>query len=240
MAIAAFPPIEQADEHGLLAFGGDLDVSSLILAYSQGIFPWPIDPEAPMAWFSPDPRGILPFDQIQLGRSLIKSLKKVNWQVSFNGAFFDVITACQTNHQKKSLGTWISDEILIAYHQLFLAGHAYSVEIWEDGHIIGGVYGVSMGNFLSGESMFYQRSNASKLALIVLANTMKHHHIHWLDTQMVTPAVQDMGGIYISRPEFISKLNKALLNQSLTSVFHRKKTVPIIPNEIADNIKILI
>ncbi|MBI2520638.1 MAG: leucyl/phenylalanyl-tRNA--protein transferase [Bdellovibrio sp.] len=230
MAIRAFPPLAQADEHGLLALGGDVEVPSLLLAYCQGIFPWPIDPEVPMAWFSPDPRGIVDFHKIHLPHSFIKAWRKTPFRVTFNHDFVKIINSCANIHSAQgSKATWITQEIIDAYIALYEAGHAFSVETWLEEDIVGGLYGVSLGNYVSGESMFYLKPHASKVALAVLANSLLPRNVTWLDTQMITPATQAMGGEYITRKEFVKKLKAAIDHVSLVSIFQREKITPIYP-----------
>lgn len=211
MAILAFPPIESADENGLLALGGDLDVESLLMAYGQGIFPWPINERYPLAWFSPDPRGILEVNNLHISRSLKKSIKKRNWTVTFNQDFKHIIQQCSdTTHRskKEAQGTWITKDIIDAYIKFHQAGYAYSVEVRIEGEIVGGLYGVQMGNAFSGESMFHVETDASKIAIITLMHLLKINGIDWLDTQMVTSVIGDLGGVEIPREEFIKNLNQ--------------------------------
>jgi leucyl/phenylalanyl-tRNA--protein transferase len=209
MAIIEFPPIEQADEHGLLAIGGDLEISSLLLAYTEGIFPWPINEEYPIAWFSPDPRGVLFFEDLYISRSTHKILKKNQFEIRFNTSFEQVIRACaESKNRKDQPGTWITDEIIHAYMDLHRAGYAYCVEAFKDDHLVGGIYGVCIGDFFSGESMFYLEDNASKVALIHLCHFLKEKGILWLDTQMVTPVVKALGGKEIPREQFLGLLSE--------------------------------
>jgi leucyl/phenylalanyl-tRNA--protein transferase len=142
MAIADFPPVEHADEHGLLALGGDLDLESLLLAYTRGIFPWPISEEYPLAWFSPDPRGILAFDKLHLSKSLRKFLKKNPYEIRFNTNFEGVIMNCAKVSRAENQGTWITEDIINSYINLHKKGFAYSVETYLDNVLVGGVYGV--------------------------------------------------------------------------------------------------
>ena len=209
MAVLEFPPVERADEHGLLAVGGDLEVSSLIKAYTQGIFPWPISTDLPLAWFSPDPRGILCYSDLKLSSSLKKFIKQTNFKVSFNQNFEKVIKHCSSIPRKNDSETWITPEIVEAYIDLHYAGHAYSIEVKNGNELVGGLYGVNIGNYVSGESMFYKQSNASKLALISLMEHLNKNQIDWLDTQMVTPVVETLGGKEITRSEFLAKLQLA-------------------------------
>ena len=206
MAILDFPPVEQADEHGLLALGGDLDLESLLLAYTRGIFPWPISKEYPLAWFSPDPRGILAFDKLHLSKSLRKFLKKNPYEIRFNTDFKGVIMNCANVPRAENQGTWITDEIINSYINLHKKGFAYSVETYLDNELVGGVYGVCINRFYSGESMFHKADNASKVALIALLYQLKQKDIGWLDTQMVTPVVESLGGVDIPRETYLKML----------------------------------
>ncbi len=210
MAILAFPPIEESDEHGLLALGGDLEVESLLLAYSQGIFPWPINDEYPLAWFSPDPRGILAFDKLHLSKSFRKFLKKNPYEVKFNTNFEAVIMNCANVIRNDQPSTWITEDIINAYIELHKLGFAYSVETYLDERLVGGVYGVCINRFYSGESMFHLEDNASKVALVSLMYMLKQKDIGWLDTQMVTPVVESLGGIEIPRETYIKMLQRSL------------------------------
>lgn len=209
MTILAFPPVEHADENGLLAFGGDLEVDSLRLAYSQGIFPWPIARHYPLAWFSPDPRGILTQNNLHAGRSLKKCLRQKPWRITFNQNFEQVIRNCANYHAQNantSQATWITTQIIDAYIQFHLAGHAFSTEVWLEDELVGGLYGVRYGRAVSGESMFHYEDNASKIALIALMTHLHRHHIEWLDTQMVTNVVGSLGAMEIPRRDFIQLL----------------------------------
>lgn len=210
MAILEFPPVESSDEHGLLAIGGDLDIDSLLLAYSQGIFPWPISDEYPLAWFSPDPRGILAFDKLHLSKSFRKFLKKNPYDIKFNTNFEAVIKNCAIAKRADQPGTWINDQIIDAYINLHQQGYAYSIESYLDDRLVGGVYGVCINRFYSGESMFHTEDNAGKVALVSLMYMLNQRNIGWLDTQMVTPVVESLGGIEIPRDTFLAMLEFSL------------------------------
>lgn len=206
-----FPPVESASEDGLVAVGGDLEIDTLLEAYQQGIFPWPVstypaNEHLPHTWFSPDPRGILEFNDLHVSKSFIKFLKKTPYTVTFNKAFSDVIESCAKAKRKDQPGTWITPSIIDAYNSLFTAGYAYSVEVWKDEELIAGMYGVVMGKFLSGESMFTHEDNASKQGFYTLIHHLISRDITWLDTQMVTNVVKQFGGKYIAREEFMNKL----------------------------------
>ncbi len=212
MAILNFPPIHQADENGLLAVGGDLDVESLLKAYQNGIFPWPISDDFPLAWFAPNPRGIIDFEDFHVSKSFKKFINKTKMTVEFNKNFENVIINCSLANRKDQAGTWITDEIIESYIKLHKAGYAYSVEtyLFKDGmkRMVGGLYGTCISHFFSGESMYHIEDNASKFALYVLIEKLKLMGITWLDTQMVTPVVQAMGGKEVERSEFMKRLSK--------------------------------
>ena len=210
MAIIAFPPVDESDEHGLVAVGGDLEIDSLLLAYSQGIFPWPISDEYPLAWFSPDPRGILAFDKLHLGKSFKKFLKNNPYEVKFNTNFEAVIMNCARVKRPDQGSTWINQEIIDAYIKMHQQGFAYSIETYLEDRLVGGVYGVCINRFYSGESMFHLEDNASKVALVSLLYLLKQRDIGWIDTQMVTPVVESLGGIEIPRETFLKMLDVSL------------------------------
>jgi len=208
-----FPPVETANEHGLVAMGGDLEIDTLLSAYQQGIFPWPVtidhkNKNLPMTWFSPDPRGVLDFKDLHLSRSFKKFLKNTPFKVTFNKNFSDVINQCAKTLRRDHSGTWISPEIKDSYTKLFDAGYAYSVEVWEDEEIVAGIYGVAIGSFISGESMFTHSDNASKQGLYYLIHHLESKGLSWIDTQMVTAVVDQFGGKYISRREFTNRLKE--------------------------------
>lgn len=219
MAILDFPPIEEANEEGLLAIGGDLEINSLLLAYSKGIFPWPISEDYPLAWFSPDPRGVLDFEDLHIPKSLKKEINKRDYIIKFNCAFDDVIKECaEAKNRKDQEGTWITEDIQDAYLRLHNAGYAYSAEIYYDEILSGGIYGVSLGKYVAGESMFYKKSNASKILLVNLVQFLKSKGVKWLDTQMVTPVIESLGGKEIPRKDFIKQLSATIGPQISPSI----------------------
>jgi leucyl/phenylalanyl-tRNA--protein transferase len=215
-----FPPIDEATEDGLVAVGGDLEVDTLVTAYRQGIFPWPVSVELPLAWFSPDPRGVIFLDEIHVAKSFEKFLKKNPFRVTFNQRMKEVIKECARVPRKNQPGTWITPDIIIGYEKLFQAELAYSVEVWEEEKLVGGLYGVSMGEFVSGESMFMKEDNASKLALYSLLMLLKAKGIRFLDTQMVTPVVEQFGGKYIERDEFRGLIEEINWEKPRSFLFH--------------------
>ncbi len=206
-----FPSVETASEDGLVAVGGDLETDTLLEAYRQGIFPWPVatypmNRDYPHTWFSPDPRGVLDFDKLHIPKSFTKFLKKSPYQVTFNQSFEEVISNCAKMQRKNQPGTWITPDIQSAYRSLFNEGYAYSVEVWNKTELVGGLYGVMISTFVSGESMFTLEDNASKQGLYTLIKHLETQGVSWLDTQMVTEVVKQFGGIYIPRPVFMNRL----------------------------------
>ena len=213
MTIFEFPPLETADEYGLLAVGGDLEVSSLLLAYRSGIFPWPID-NSILAWFSPHERAVLFFDEFHISRSLKREIRKNNYTVTFNKMFPQVISLCAKS--RKGLGrktkntTWITEPMISAFVELHNKGFAYSVECLSGEELVGGVYGVKIGGMFSAESMFYLEPNASKVALVYLVNYLTEHGVSWLDCQVINPFTRSIGVREISREDYLVLLARAV------------------------------
>lgn len=199
-----FPPIETATEEGLVAVGGSLDFETLFTAYSQGIFPWPVSKDSPMTWFCPDPRGILPPHGIHNSKSYIKFLKRCPFTIKFNSDFKSVILGCANTLRPTEVGTWIDQDIIDGFYNFFELGHAYCVEVYHDQKLVGGLYGVCIGHYITGESMFHLETGASKVALSALCTLLNSHKIPLLDTQMVTPIIESFGGIKIPRNKFLS------------------------------------
>lgn len=219
-----FPDVETANEDGLVAIGGDLEIDTLLEAYQRGIFPWPLstwplNASLPHTWFSPNPRGILDFNDLHVSKSFIKFLKKTPYTVTFNQAFENVIHQCALTARRDQPGTWITPDIMNAYTALFKAGRAYSVEVWDGELLIAGLYGVVIGEFISGESMFTSEDNASKQGLYALICHLETKGISWLDTQMVTNVVKQFGGKYISRPAFLKRLSQTDWTRERADIF---------------------
>ena len=211
MAVLKFPPVESADENGLLALGGDLDVETLMLAYQQGIFPWPISEEFPLAWFSPDPRGVIEIRDLKINKRLRRYLFNNNLKFTCNTAFESVIRQCSKVPRKQQSGTWITEEVVQSYLRLFEREYAYSIEAWEGNQLVGGIYGISINGIITGESMFHLRPNTSKICLCALLLILKNQGFDWLDTQMVTPVIKSLGGKEISRKDFLANLKQVPL-----------------------------
>ncbi len=205
-----FPPVEQADEDGMLALGGELEPEWLLDAYCHGIFPWPFgDDSNPMAWWSPDPRGILQLDGLHISRRLRRTLRQGRLELSCDRAFRDVMAACAVGPGRMG-GTWITPHILDAYTELHRLGFAHSVEVWLEGQLVGGVYGVSIRGLFAAESKFFRRRDASKVALAYLVEHLNRRGYALLDLQMVTPHTERLGATEISRDEYFERLAVAL------------------------------
>ncbi len=210
MVIRAFPPVENADETGLLAVGGDLEVESLLLAYCSGIFPWPIVDESTLTWFCPPQRAVLFLDDFEVSRSLRKERSRTAYDYSFNSSFEEVIRGCaQAANRPGQEGTWITDQVLDAYVNFHRAGYAFSVECREQGRLIGGLYGVAVGALVAGESLFYRVSNASKLCLWCLVDYLKSRGIEWIDCQQMTPLLESFGAREVPRAKFVSMVRES-------------------------------
>ncbi|MBV9468903.1 MAG: leucyl/phenylalanyl-tRNA--protein transferase [Abitibacteriaceae bacterium] len=203
-----FPPVEAANADGLLAVGGKLSVSTLREAYHNGIFPWPVE-DFPLLWFAPPRRAILPFDQFHISRRLQRTLRHANFEMRINTNFEAVIRACAEQRQDAE-GTWITDEMLEAYIALHQAGDAHSVETYQNGELVGGLYGVAFGSYFAGESMFYKVSDASKAALVHLVEYLQTKGATWLDAQMMTLLFANFGACEIPRRRFMKMLKIAL------------------------------
>ncbi len=204
-----FPPIEAAEEYGLLAVGGDLSPERLLLAYSLGIFPW-YNPGEPILWWSPDPRCVLFPSELHVSRSMRKFMRNNHYRVSFDENFAGVIYWCR--RLRKGLdgsGTWITPEMEKAFLRLHQLGFAHSVECWEGDELVGGIYGVCLGYVFCGESMFSRRSNTSKLVLIHLVQKLEMLGFELLDCQQTTDHLRSMGATEISRLEFQQHLRIA-------------------------------
>ena len=201
-----FPNPELSEEDGLLAFGGDLSFERLILAYSNGIFPWYNEGE-PILWWSPKPRFILKPEEIKISKSMKKIIKNGRFNVTFNNDFEGVISNCKSMRENNE-GTWITDDMKEAYINLFNKGFALSVETYLDNELVGGLYGVVIGRCYFGESMFSKVSNASKIALITLAERLQELNFEFIDCQVYTPHLESMGAKMVEWDEFQTMLHR--------------------------------
>ena len=200
-----FPPVETANRDGILAFGGDLSVERLLLAYHSGIFPWFNEGE-PIIWWSPNPRMVLFPDELVISKSMRNILNRNIFEVTFNQNFREVISNCKTIKRNDQNGTWISNDMIEAYCKLHELGIAKSVEVWQNGNLAGGLYGIDLGHVFCGESMFSKVSNASKIAFIALVNQLKKDRYKLLDCQVYNEHLESLGCREIDRNEFIQIL----------------------------------
>lgn len=204
-----FPPPELAEEDGLLAVGGDLSKDRILLAYSMGIFPW-YSVGSPILWWSPDPRLVLIPDELKVSRSLNQVIKKGVFKVTMDTAFEVVIRNCSEINRAGQQGTWITEEMIGAYVRLHHSGYAHSVESWQNGELVGGLYGIALGKAFFGESMFAIKSNASKVAFVTLVEYLKKLNFSFIDCQVTTEHLKSLGAREISRKKFLQMLKKAL------------------------------
>ncbi|MEN0058067.1 MAG: leucyl/phenylalanyl-tRNA--protein transferase [Bdellovibrio sp.] len=202
-----FPDPRDTLAEGIIAVGGRLDVGTLYTAYRSGVFPWP-QPGMPMLWFSPEQRGILEFSEFHVSESL-RRFRRRNPQIEFtvNKDFHHVIEECSHQPRPGQDGTWLTGSMKRAYLEFFREGYCLSVEVQENNILIGGIYGVLVEGVFSGESMFYKKPNASKLALWYLVELLQSQGHAWMDVQMVTPVIASMGGKYVDREVYLKKLN---------------------------------
>lgn len=203
-----FPNPELSEENGLLAVGGDLSVDRLLVAYSNGIFPW-YNKDEPILWWCPKPRFILKPEDIRISKSMKKIIKKGEFVVTFDNDFEGVISNCKSMRENEE-GTWITDEMMQAYINMHNEGYALSVETYLDGELVGGLYGVIIGKCYFGESMFSKVSNASKIALITLAQRLQELNFEFIDCQVYTSHLESMGAKMVEWDEFKSMINNGL------------------------------
>jgi leucyl/phenylalanyl-tRNA--protein transferase len=208
-----FPPVEYANEDGILAVGGDLSLGRLIEAYTNGIFPW-YSSDTPILWWSPDPRFVIYPDRINVSKSMKQILKKNIFEIRYDTSFKEVIIAC-SRERKHEKGTWITTEMIEAYIALHNLGLAHSVEAWRDGKLAGGLYGVSIGKMFFGESMFSDESNASKAAFIVLAENLAKLEFDLIDSQVYTKHMETLGAFEIDREDFINIVKTSVTKETI-------------------------
>jgi len=204
-----FPPVSMANQEGLLAIGGDLSSERLLLAYSNGIFPW-YNEDEPIQWYCPDPRFVLFPEELNISKSMRTVLNNGSFRFTINKNFKEVIENCKTISRKEQDGTWIHPDIVTAYTKLHEAGFAISAEAWKNGTLAGGLYGILIGKVFFGESMFSKVSNASKFAFIKMIQYLQKQNIALIDCQVYTPHLESLGASMISRNEFIERINKAI------------------------------
>ena len=200
-----FPDVSLTHSSGIIALGGDLSPQRLLLAYKSGIFPWFEDGE-PITWWSPNPRMVLFLDELVVTKSMRNILNRDTFTVTFNQNFREVISNCQQIKRDGQNGTWITNDMIEAYCKLHELGIAKSVEVWQDGQIVGGLYGIDLGHIFCGESMFSKVSNASKVAFITLVRHLKQENYKLLDCQVYNEHLESLGCREIPRQDFISIL----------------------------------
>lgn len=201
----AFPNVEEANEEGLLAVGGDLSPERLLLAYQNGIFPW-FNEDALILWWSPDPRMVLFPEKIKISKSMRKVLREEKFRLTINTCFREVIEYCSTVTRDDQEGTWITNEMRKAYENLYEHGIAKSYEVWDKDKLVGGLYGVDLGTIFCGESMFSLEPNASKFAFIKLAEELQAKNYRLIDCQLYTDHLASLGAVEIPRQEFMTYL----------------------------------
>jgi leucyl/phenylalanyl-tRNA--protein transferase len=214
-----FPPPALAEKSGLLAVGGDLSPERLVLAYAKGIFPW-YSEGSPILWHSPDPRMVLLADDLHVGRSLAKALRRGTYEVRLDTVFRDVITACGAVPRPGQEGTWITDDMLEAYVELHRRGLAHSAEAFLDGTLVGGLYGVSLGHAFFGESMFALAPDASKVAFVTLVRQLARWGIDLIDCQVHTEHLDRFGATLWPRPRYLAALEESLAAPTRRGPWH--------------------
>ena len=206
----AFPNPNDASPDGIVAWGGDLNPSRLIRAYQNGIFPW-YSKDDPILWWSPTPRLIMELAEFKLSRSLKKSIKK--FQYKFDSNFAEVMRNCAQTPRKKQNGTWIQEEIIEAYKELYDMGIAHSIESYQDGELVGGLYGIVIGKVFCGESMFAHTSDASKAAYAILVAHLKHWGYDFIDAQVPTEHLKSLGAKEVTREYFLDRLHRVNMDR---------------------------
>lgn len=209
-----FPPAESADADGLVGIGGCLSAECLLDAYAHGIFPWPLgDVDEPMFWWSLDPRAIIELDALHVARRLRRTLRSGRFEVTCDRDFLAVIRSCAESGDRRG-ATWITPRMVEAYTRLFQLGHAHSVEVWRQGRLAGGLYGLALGGLFAAESMFTVARDASKVALVRLVEHLRRQDFRLLDIQQLTPHTARLGAVEIPRREYLARLERATKTQT--------------------------
>ena len=211
-----FPPVELAldEPNGLLAAGGDLSPARLLAAYTRGIFPW-FSEDEPLLWWSPDPRMILPVDELRVSRSLRRRIRSGVYRMTLDTAFVQVMSAC--GYIRRDQGTWITPSMIEGYEALHRLGYAHSVEAWQGAELAGGLYGVAIGRMFYGESMFARATDASKVALAHLVRQLAAWGFELIDCQMSTTHLASLGGREVSRREFLDRVRELTARPAVPS-----------------------
>lgn len=221
-----FPPLHLAmrEPNGLLAIGGDLSLTRLIRAYSQGIFPW-YNPDEPILWWSPDPRAILVPEHLKVSRSMAKRLKKNDYAVTLDAAYAQVLDGCAAP-RGPGQGTWLGADMKAAYQQMYRHGYSHSLEVWREGRLIGGLYGVSVGRMFFGESMFSRQTDASKIGFYWLCRQLQTWRFKLIDCQIASAHLRTLGAVEISRERFARALHDAASMPGRTGLWRFDIAVP--------------
>lgn len=205
MPVVRFPDPSTASPEGLVAVGGDLHPDTVLCAYRQGIFPWPVD-DLPLLWFSPAQRGVLEFGNLHVSRSLGRARRRSDATFTVDAAFREVIRHCASVPRAGQRGTWITPEMIDAYGLLHDLGIAHSVEVWRGGRLIGGIYGLDVDGAFAAESMFRLETGASKLALLHLVDHLRARGLDWIDVQVLSPNLARLGAVEMPREAFLERL----------------------------------
>ena len=200
-----FPPVEEANYEGILAVGGDLSIERLLLAYTNGIFPW-YDSDDPILWWAPPHRMVVNPKDYKVSKSLRNIINRNLFEVTINKDFSSVISNCQKIERKGQDGTWISEDIIDSYTKLHQLGKAMSFEVWQNNELVGGLYGVDLGHVFCGESMFSKVPNASKVAFVILIEYLKERNYLLLDCQVHNDHLENLGAFEVSRDLFMKIL----------------------------------
>lgn len=206
-----FPNPIYAEDKGLLAYGGDLNPSRIMTAYLNGIFPW-YNESDPILWWSPNPRCVLNFEDFKISKSLQKVIDKNIFEIRFDTNFTQVMKECKNINRENQKGTWIQDELIEAYTKIHQMGFAHSFEAYYNGELVGGGYGINVGNIFCGESMFAKKTDASKVALYFLIQRLKEKGFSFIDCQIPTPHLLSLGAKTMERKEFILEVKKSSEN----------------------------
>lgn len=222
-----FPPAERAlpDPNGLLAVGGELTQKWLLAAYANGVFPWFDDDRGPILWWSPDPRAVLFPDEVRVSRRLARTIRNGGFTITLDEAFAEVVAGCAAPRSYTS-GTWITPRMRRAYQRLHRSGYAHSCEVWREGDLVGGVYGVSLGEMFFGESMFFREPDASKVALVSLMRQIERWGFSLLDCQVMNPHLASLGARELPREEFLARLVRNRERPTRRGPWHLEPDVP--------------
>ena len=232
-----FPdPIESDPQgQGLICIGADLEPSTLYEAYTHGLFPW-FNEGDPICWWCPEPRCVIYPDQYKPSKTLLRNMKKMDYRITINQAFERVMRSCALPRNYTS-ETWISEDIVQGYVELFREGYGYSVEVWDDQELIGGLYGVSIGRGCFGESMFSVRTDASKMAFYALMLLGQENQLAWIDCQLVNDLLLSLGACTLSRQEYLKSLQDVIIRPPIDWKNYQERVFS--SKTVAENAKLI-